>query len=228
MDSSDVGRSAGQGGDRRSPLRDRDGHTHRQDSHTPPRAGRRRHTPPRSGRRRAGFWILGVFGPSGRVLRDVLANAVQHGFVPDDVLVVVTLPHRCARRAAECVDAPGRCRFETRHYCTHRPWSGSRRGDPPVAPTRHTHAGGQRPLISARPAVALAANVGDCQDPVNMIRHDNPGIQLDFGTDSGGFQPFIRYYPACLVQHHLMIHDFPEQDSAVDRANGEKYAPTCE
>ena len=96
-DSTDVG------GDRGSPLREQGGHTHCRHSHNPASRG------PSSG------GILRVFGPSGRVLRDVLANAVEHGFVPDDVLVVVALPHRRTTSAAACVDAPRRCRFETRY-----------------------------------------------------------------------------------------------------------------
>ena len=117
------------------------------------------------------------------------------------MLVVVALPHRCAGRAANCVDASARSRFETRHHCTHGPRSGSRRGDRPVAP---------------------AANVGYRHDPVKMIGHDNPGVQFDFGTDPSGFEPFILNYPACLVQHHLMIHDFPKQNFTAGRANGDE------
>ena len=117
------------------------------------------------------------------------------------MLVVVALPHRCAGRATNCVDASARSRFETRHHCTHGPRSGSRRGDRPVAP---------------------AANVGYRHDPVKMIGHDNPGVQFDFGTDPSGFEPFILNYPAGLVQHHMMIHDFPKQKFTAGRANGDE------
>ena len=39
-----------------------------------------------------GVWVFRVFVPPRRVVRDVLAYAVQCRFVPDHVFIVVALP----------------------------------------------------------------------------------------------------------------------------------------
>jgi hypothetical protein len=36
--------------------------------------------------------VLAVFGPSGRIIPDVLADPVEFRFISDDVIVVVALP----------------------------------------------------------------------------------------------------------------------------------------
>ena len=54
-----------------------------------------------------GVWVFRVFVPPCRVVRDVLANAVQGLFVPDHVFIVVALPKRGANSFLEGVDVPG-------------------------------------------------------------------------------------------------------------------------
>ena len=54
-----------------------------------------------------GVWVFRVFVPPCRVVRDVLAYAVQCRFVPDHVFIVIALPKRGASSPLKGVDAPG-------------------------------------------------------------------------------------------------------------------------
>ena len=49
--------------------------------------------------------VFRVFRPSSRVVRNVLPNPIQRGFIPDNVFVVIALPDRCAGGTPQDVDA---------------------------------------------------------------------------------------------------------------------------
>src|SRR3972149_2639206 len=65
--------------------------------------------------------IIRIIHPLSRVLPDVLADTREVRLVADDVLVIIPLPDRRARSAADIVDATGCVRFERSHDCTKRP-----------------------------------------------------------------------------------------------------------
>ena len=56
-------------------------------------------------------------------------------------------------------------------------------------------------------SVAPTVFVGNSDDTMDMVGHDNPGIQLDLVADPCRFQPFLCCYTTKFVQFHLtFIH----------------------
>ena len=71
--------------------------------------------------------------------------------------------------------------------------------------------------------------VGRRHDPeqqVHMIRHHHERVQDDVGTYLSRPQPLVPRDPPRLREHHLSIHDVPEQPLTAARADGHEVEPT--
>ncbi len=56
--------------------------------------------------------VVLVVVPSGGIGQDVFADGNQFGLIPDDVFVIIALPHGRAGRGARKIDVSGGGRFE--------------------------------------------------------------------------------------------------------------------
>ncbi|MFA5653990.1 MAG: hypothetical protein WDA72_07765, partial [Desulfomonilia bacterium] len=59
-------------------------------------------------------------------------------------------------------------------------------------------------------------------NPVEMIWHDDPGVQFDFMAYCAGFYPFIRNDFPCVIQSHFALNDVPEQTLSILGAKGDE------
>ena len=100
--------------------------------------------------------IFRIFHPIRRIVENVLPDGIQFLVVTDDVLVVITLPHRLAGRLAHLINAPGRDRFEIPNDCAER--SGDETG--------------------LKRCNSIVFRRKQPQNTVKMIRHHDKGIEF--------------------------------------------------
>ena len=62
-------------------------------------------------------------------------------------------------------------------------------------------------------------------DPMHVIGHYHPGIQLDFLSNRRGPEPFFLHDFAIIVPVHLAIDDIPEKEPLVVGTNRNEVGP---
>src|SRR5437868_13473344 len=90
--------------------------------------------------------IVRVILPTRRIIRNVIANAIERFLITNDVLVIATLPHGAAP-AGTFIDATGGERLE--------------------------------PLHDFGNAAARLRLIGEDDDSVHMVRHDNERVEIN-------------------------------------------------
>lgn len=64
--------------------------------------------------------------------------------------------------------------------------------------------------------------IGDENDAVKMVRHNDKFVQNDIVSDLVSLFPFLQHNPPDIIQHHFPIGNFPEQTFPLPGADRDK------
>jgi len=162
-----------------------------------------------------GRWSLGdeivyVVGPHLRIVLDVVPDGIKSPAIAYDVLIEIALPDDRGVCAAENVYAFGGHSLECADQATERFafGDGCSRGGSRTKPT----------IICA----SVVVFVGDDNDAVQVIGHDNPGVQTNIRVLIGQPIPRVGDDLPEFIQTHFAVDDFTEQRSAILSARGDE------
>lgn len=145
------------------------------------------------------------------VVVDVLADSFEVAVVADDVVVIIALPNGTRKIGAHGANAFGDDGFELHHDGAEGiRWGRMRggrvrrdrcigRGEPPVRPYE----------------------VGQYDDAVDVVGHDDVCVQFHIGADGFGAHPFVAGHFTERIQMHHTMGDFTEQPGAVVGDDGD-------
>ena len=153
--------------------------------------------------------VLAVERPAQRVVDDVLSDPLEGIVVADDVFVEVALPQVAADRSAGGVVLKG-----SKSTCG--------QGLEPVDDIRKSDCRGRLPRLPVFRRVDIGVSVGEDQDAVDVIWHDDKRVSLYCRVVVRQLGPHRCDHGASRVQRRAVFHYVAQETGFSERADGDE------